>query len=445
MVVRDEAPSVHGRHDGPSDDFQHESSAFRRAVRGADAAPPRFALAVVFTVLAGFFTMQVVDILGAEVDPLTVLLCCTVLPANIAMIVVQVLPECRVFRERWGRWLLLAQFVLVTVPCLLLGWCWGGMGGFVGASVLLVLPTATAVPVFGLLVGMIVLGTGLHDGLSGPEMSYMGISTVLAGIIVCSLIRLANLTIAVHDARDDFARIAVTKERLRFARDLHDLLGYSLSAITLKSELAAQLVDMSPERAREELHGIVEISRQALADVREVASSYRSLSLLNELSSARAVLAAAGVKAHLKVDYDRLTREADTALATVVREGVTNAVRHSRASRCLIEALEDDGVVTLRIVNDGVPRGSDDGKVSHGSGLDSLAARVAAVGGRLTAGPTPDGCFHLVARTPGGPSPQGRDGDDADDADGQTQPASRAMRTASKRLRAPSFTTEDVK
>jgi two-component system, NarL family, sensor histidine kinase DesK len=444
MVVKDEAPSVTGRQTGPSDDFRPASSAFGRAVSGADAAPPRFALAVVFTVLAGFFTMQVVDILGSGSGALTLLLSFSVLPASIAMIVVQVLPGCRLFRERWGRWLLLAQVVLVTVPCLLLGWCWGGMGGFVGASALLVLPTATAVPVFALVTGLIVLGTGLHDRFSGAEMSYMGISTVLAGIIVCSLIRLANLTIAVHDARDDFARIAVTKERLRFARDLHDLLGYSLSAITLKSELAAQLVSSSPDRAREELRGIVEISRQALADVREVASSYRSLSLLNELSSARAVLSAAGVKAHLKVDYDRLTREADTALATVVREGVTNAVRHSKASRCLIEALAEGGVVTLRIVNDGVPRGGEDPGVSHGSGLDSLAARMAAIGGRLSAGATPDGCFHLVAQTAGAAAPE--DPEDGRDAEGdQTQPASRAMRTASKRLRAPSFTTEDVK
>ena len=329
---------------------------------GFEAPPPRFALAVVFTVMAGFFAMQVVDILDRGVTPLNIALCLTILPLTIGLQVIQTLPRLRPFRERRGRRVLLAQIVLVVVPCALFGWEWGGMGGFVGASALLLLPTRAGVTVFGLLTGVIALATGVRSGFATVAVPYMTVSTLLTGIIVYSLIRLATLAIAIQEANEDFARLAIAKERLRFARDLHDLLGYSLSAITLKGELAVQLVDQAPERAREELRGIVETSRQALADVREVSRSYRSLSLLNELSSARSVLSAAGVEARVKVDYDRLSGEADTVLATVVREGITNVVRHSAASRCSIEATQQDGIVSLCMVNDaGEPPGEPDG------------------------------------------------------------------------------------
>lgn len=374
------------------------------AALGSHAPPPRFALAVVFTVMLGFFTMQVVDILDEGVNAVSVALCLTVLPMNVALQVAQTLPRHHRFREAYGRWVLLAQIVLVVVPCALLGWPWGGMGGFVCASALLVLPIRPAIAVFALLVVLIGVFTGITAGFRTVAVPYMTVSTVLTGIIVYSLIRLATLTVAVHDATGDFARVAVAKERIRFARDLHDLLGYSLSAITLKGELAYQLTERSPERAREELLSIVEISRQALADTREVARSYRSMSLLNELSSARSVLSAAGIEARLKVDYDRLSGPDDTTLATVVREGVTNVVRHSKASTCRIEATQQDGVVSLSIINDGVGEGCGTDVPVGGSGLDSLTARMARVGGRLSAEVRSDGCFHLVARTAAGPA-----------------------------------------
>jgi two-component system sensor histidine kinase DesK len=404
MQMRTDHPRISVRKAGGRSDTKAadhtEADGPGLAALGTHAPPPRFALAVVFTVMAGFFAMQVVDILDEGITPVRLALCVTVLPLTIVLQIVQTLPRYQRFRDRYGRWILLGQVVLVVVPCLLLGWAWGGMGGFVGASALLVLPMHQAVPAFGLIVLLIGVSTGVTSGFATVAVPYMTVSTLLTGIIVYSLIRLATLAIAVHEAREDFARIAITKERLRFARDLHDLLGYSLSAITLKGELAHQLVGPEPERAREELQSIVATARQALADVREVARSYRSLSLLNELSSARSVLSAAGVEAHVKVDYDRLACEADTALATVVREGVTNVVRHSRATRCRIEVTQWNGVVRLRMDNDGVrPRPEGCSGAPGGCGLDSLAARMAAVGGRFTAGPTPDGGFRLVAET----------------------------------------------
>ncbi|SEB31136.1 two-component system, NarL family, sensor histidine kinase DesK [Streptomyces misionensis] len=377
---------------------------------GAEAPPPHFALAVVFTVMAGFFVMQVVDILDQGVTPLDIALVFTVLPALIGCQVAQTLPRLRPLRDRYGRAILLAQVLLVVLPCALFGWAWGGMGGFVGASALLVLETRKGIAVFGTLVALIALSTGARSGFGTVAVPYMVVSSLLTGIIVYSLIRLATLTIAVHEAREDFARIAIVKERLRFARDLHDLLGYSLSAITLKGELACQLVGRAPDQARDELLGIIDISRQALADVREVAHSYRSLSLLNELSSARSVLSVAGIEAHVRIDYDRLSAEADTELATVLREGVTNVMRHSEASRCRIEATQRDGVVRLCIANDGVPAKENSGRRGGsrgGSGLQNLTERMTAVGGRLTAGVDEDGWFRLVAETAPAPPAAG--------------------------------------
>ena len=383
--------------DGPD---QAESEESRLLSLGAEAPPSRFAPALVFTVTAGFFVMQVVDILDEGVTPLTVALCLTVLPMTVSLHVAQTLPGLNRFRSQYGRWMLLLQYILMVVPCLLLDWAWGHMGGFVGASTLLVLPMRIAVPLFALLVFVMAACTGIHAGFTSAAVPYMTVSTLLTGIIVYSIIRLADLTIAVHEAKDDVARMAVTKERLRFARDLHDLLGYSLSAVTLKGELAHQLVERSPERTRDELRGIIDTSRQALADIREVSRSYRSLSLLNELPSVRSVLSAAGIEAHLKVDYDRLSSEADTALATVVREGISNVVRHSKASHCRIETTQEDGLVSLRIVNNGVPPPEHRAAKAQGGGLENLTARLTAIGGHLEAGVGPDGCFHLIARTP---------------------------------------------
>ncbi|WP_280701146.1 histidine kinase [Kitasatospora sp. GP82] len=373
-------------------------------VLGIEAPAPHFALGVVWTVIAAFLTMQIVDILEEAITPFTVTCCLTVLPATIGLQLVHTLPRYRRIRAGYGRWTLLAQALLTVVPSLFLGWPWGGMGGFVGASMLLLLPLRAALPAFGALIAAIGLGTALTAHGTLTNVLYMMVSTLVTGIILYSLSLLANLTLAVHEAQEDIARVAVIKERLRFARDLHDLLGYSLSAITLKSELAHTMVNRSPDRARAELESIVELSRQALCDVREVARSYRSMSLLTELSSARSVLSAAGIDAHLRVECGRLSREADTVLATVLREGITNVIRHSKASQCTIEAVAQHGATSLRLANDGVPtrererdRDHQD-RLSRGSGgLGNLAARLAKVGGTLSSGVREDGWFHLEA------------------------------------------------
>jgi signal transduction histidine kinase len=134
--------------------------------------------------------------------------------------------------------------------------------------------------------------------------------------------------------------------------------------------------------------------------VRSVASGYRELSLDAEAGSARSVLLAADVDAHIRFEHGELSAQVGTVLATVLREGVTNVLRHSKAERCEITVRQEDGRVRMDIVNDGVPPAPTEPGPHGGSGIDNLAVRVAALGGRLTAGVDPDGRFRLHAALP---------------------------------------------
>jgi two-component system sensor histidine kinase DesK len=232
---------------------------------------------------------------------------------------------------------------------------------------------------------------------------YITLSTTLTALLVYGLTWLSTLVTQLHSAREELAKMAVARERLRFARDLHDLLGYNLSAITLKSELTHRLVLKHPARAREELVEILQISRQALADVRAVASGYREMSLDEECVSARSVLAAADVHVLMEVEYRDLPVRVSTVLATVLREGITNLLRHSKAESCEISLRQDGTTVTIVMHNDGVPDDPRDSRADGGpggSGIHNLSARVAELGGELDAEFLPQNRFKLCARLP---------------------------------------------
>jgi two-component system sensor histidine kinase DesK len=228
------------------------------------------------------------------------------------------------------------------------------------------------------------------------------ISTIITGLVIYGLTRLASVVTAMHAARTEMAKLAVAAERLRFARDLHDLLGYSLSAISLKSELTHRLVTKNPGRAEEELTQILEISRQALADVRSVASGYRELSFDDEARSARSVLSAADVEVRMDLYHRELPPMVRTVLATVLREGVTNILRHSKAERCDITLRQTASDVTIEIVNDGVPPRPREPMLDSGSGIHNLSNRVAHLAGSLTTSNSPEGYFRLRATIPTG-------------------------------------------
>jgi two-component system, NarL family, sensor histidine kinase DesK len=278
---------------------------------------------------------------------------------------------------------------------------WLSLTGFLAGSVLLVLRPRFAWPAFALVVAsMAVNYSRLTD--SPLEITYAALSTTISGLVVYGLTRLQSLVMELDEARTELAQMAVNQERMRFARDLHDLLGYSLSAITLKSELTHRLVPKNPDRAQSELVEILDISRKALADVRSVASGYRELSLENESESARSLLLAADVAVTTEIKCGDLPTPVKTVLATVLREGITNVLRHSTAERCAISMRQEDGLVWLDIVNDGVP--TNHARSHGGSGIKNLSARLAALHGQLVAGIEADGRYGLHAWAPIGPS-----------------------------------------
>jgi two-component system sensor histidine kinase DesK len=225
-------------------------------------------------------------------------------------------------------------------------------------------------------------------------------------------------------ARKALARHAVAEERLRFARDLHDLLGHSLSLITLKSELAARLLPAAPERAAQEIRETNGAARRALREVREAVAGYRQPTLREELLGAEEMLAAAGIACRIENDAGLLSQAADAVLAWAVREGTTNVIRHSRARHCAIRLTHDAGdagdtgkprTVRVEIGDDGrglgpaghnakagkTDGGAGEARETGGSGLPGLAERVAAVAGAdFEAGPLPDGGFRLRVSVP---------------------------------------------
>lgn len=257
------------------------------------------------------------------------------------------------------------------------------------------------------------------------------IPALLGGFAMTGVRELIRTTIALREARATVAQLAANEERLRLARDLHDLLGHSLSLITLKSELAGRMLPGQPEKAAQQVADIEQVSRQALVDVREAVTGYRRPRLSGELAGAQVALTAAGVTADLpnEQDLDLIGRaagavgvpgdtgatgvpgvaeESESALAWALREAITNVVRHSGARRCVVELVRRqtlDGPVLELVVEDDGSGGSGDGP---GNGLTGLTERLEKAGGTLEAGRVRRG-FRLVARVPAeGPPGAGR-------------------------------------
>jgi two-component system sensor histidine kinase DesK len=180
-------------------------------------------------------------------------------------------------------------------------------------------------------------------------------------------------------------QLAVAEERLRFSRDLHDVMGRNLSAIAVKSQLAGELVRRGRPEAAEELAGISRLADDSLREVREVVRGHRNTDLTGELAGARSVLRAAGVMCtvHGEDAGATLTRDVQTALGWVAREAVTNVLRHSQATSCTITLRTSDGKAELQVANDGVAARTATDDARAGSGLIGLEERLAAAGGSL--------------------------------------------------------------
>jgi two-component system sensor histidine kinase DesK len=207
------------------------------------------------------------------------------------------------------------------------------------------------------------------------------------------------------EARAELALTAVAAERERFARDLHDLLGHSLSVIAIKAELAGRLFDLDPERAAAEVADVEGVARESLREVREAVSGYRQPTLEKELEGARVALSAAGIEAEFERAPVTLNPDVEAVLAWVVREGATNVIRHSRATHCQVRVRANLADAGVEVVDDGQGpvclHGEEVAPTGHG--ITGLTERAEQLRGRIEAGGLPDGRgFRLAVSVPVG-------------------------------------------
>ncbi|WP_203922385.1 sensor histidine kinase [Rugosimonospora africana] len=399
---------------------------------------PAFAVWIVAVILVLFPTISVANMLTRHLSA-PVLAASVAAETVLAAIQLAVLFASHRFQTlRSAVSALVAQAVLVYAPFLWAHQHWVGTPYYLSASALLLLPAPAGRIVFACVVVTFTATETLvqHDLYLGY---YYFVSVLGFGLAIFGLSRLADIVKELHDTRAELADLAVSRERLRFARDLHDLLSYSLSAISLTGELAYRLIDSQPAAAKRELDSVLTLSRQALTDVRAVANSYRHMSLATESAGAQAVLSAADIQVNADVAVlDGIAAPTDAVLATVLREAVTNVLRHSDASRCEIRGFVAGGEYRLIVANNGVratgqskpqnqpgsQSGSKPGSGSQrgsqsasgaqgaesgprtgqpdqgGTGHDNLSERLEVLHGRLDTRIRGDGWFQLTARVP---------------------------------------------
>ena len=297
---------------------------------------------------------------------------------------------------------------LAILACVIYGSEWTSLWIYVAAAAGITLPslgqrrwTMIGILVVGALYSIccLISHTGIEDWL------VVLLPVVLIGYAMAGMRMQVELMHQLKQARDTVAKLATSEERLRLARDMHDLTGQSLSMITLKSELAAKRLSRLPESPERdaiagELTDIGQVSRQTLHDIREAVSGYRRPTLAIETITARTALEAAAIT--LDDDPDLITLsgtfdpDAEAALAWCLREAVTNVIRHAGARTCQLCLLVSPATMSLRITDDG--KGFS-GSTGTGSGLRNMSERLSAVGGSLTIEPARSG-FRLTAAVP---------------------------------------------
>jgi two-component system, NarL family, sensor histidine kinase DesK len=259
-------------------------------------------------------------------------------------------------------------------------------GVYVSASAMMLLPVRYAWGLVGVLVAGIIATSSTVDSWKsvGPGNA---LGVLLAGLAVFGMRLAFDRNIQLMKARDEVAELAVSAERERMARDMHDILGHSLTVITVKAELAGRLIEVDPSRASAEIADLERLSREALADVRATIGGYREVTLARELANARSALTAAGITADLAGAVDEVPGDRRELFGWAVREGVTNVVRHSGASRCAVLVGRDH----VEVVDDGrgvnaCPDGDGTDDPTPGHGLAGLRERAQAAGATMSIG-----------------------------------------------------------
>ncbi|MGW1190257.1 sensor histidine kinase [Streptomyces sp. NPDC002559] len=248
-------------------------------------------------------------------------------------------------------------------------------------------------------------------GVRGGLLGGVALTALFGCAIILISVRPSAWSLSVmwqaEEARDLQARLAVAEERLRFGRDMHDVLGRNLAVIALKSELAAELAQRGRPEAVDQMVEVQRIARTSQQEVRDVVRGYREADLSTELAGARGVLSAAGIECEVRgATGGELPAPVQAALGWVVREAATNVLRHGDPRRCTIRIGSSADEVVLQVENDGVAAapggaaGAADGSGTGGSGLAGLRERLRALEGSLDAGPAGNGLFRLTATVP---------------------------------------------
>jgi two-component system sensor histidine kinase DesK len=283
-------------------------------------------------------------------------------------------------------WMIAATFVLglITFP-----WNPGASTFFVYAAAFLPFSIKSTQRVLALFLAesLIILAEGYVFHTRG-HLFYISWPNVLIAIFLVLIIGTGNIFFAqqkridhkLRMAQEEIEQLAAVAERERIARDLHDVLGHTLSVIVLKSELAGRLIERDPQRAAQEIADVEKTARTALSEVRQTIGGYRSQGLLAEMELARNTLRAAGVTLSCESPLPQLDAAEETVLCLAVREAVTNIVRHAQATHCRMRfTTSADGYHSLLITDDGPHP-----KLQEGNGLRGMRERVQSLGGRLS-------------------------------------------------------------
>jgi two-component system sensor histidine kinase DesK len=289
--------------------------------------------------------------------------------------------------------------VLVAVAVALTvfnGASWGFLFTYCAACAAVVAPEGRGFYAVALCSALAGITSAIAGANGGTVVSYVASAAGIGLLmLVMSDLRLRNQQLS--HARAELADMAVAQERERFARDLHDLLGHSLSVIALKAELAGRLLGEKPDDAAREIAELEQVARTALGEVRDAVSGYRQPTLEGELAGARMALSAAGIEADVQQARVPLDPAVEAVLAWAVREGATNVIRHSGARHCTLRitaSLTDAGV---EVIDDGV---GSNGNGSGGHGIAGLAERARLVNGTIEAGAREAGGYRLAVSVP---------------------------------------------
>lgn len=366
---------------------------------GADVPPgaltPRLAWPIVVATHVEYLIVGVAFLLDDGVPGGRFAAYTAALAAVVGLQAYHSLPRPPGVRPRFAAWTLGTQLVLslgiLTAP----DGPYPQLVAFAAASVLIVLPGRIAWPAAATLTGLVaVVALVRTDGPGARGTAVLVLDVVVIALVFYGLALLTGLVHQVREARGALASLAVARERRRIARDVHDLLGYGLSAIALKGELADR--DPDPVRAAGHLADAAALAGRALADLRAIPRDGTELTLAEEVDSARQVLGATGIEVRVRGEWANVDEVAAGLFATVLREAVTNVLRHAPgARRCEVEF----GQRLLRVTDDGGgPRAEGSTAVAGvgGNGLRNLRERAAALGGRLEAGSAPDGHGYVL-------------------------------------------------